>query len=371
MGDPVPSYPSQIEARFAVQHDDFSLQLDLQLPGRGVSAVFGRSGSGKTTALRAIAGLQRPSAARIVVANEVWQDDASGLFVPVHRRALGFVFQEASLFPHLDVSGNLAYGEKRTPRAQRRVAREQAILLLGIGPLLSRRPQQLSGGERQRVAIARALLGSPRILLMDEPLSALDQESRHAILPWLEGLHRELDIPVLYVSHAVDEVARLADYMVIIEQGRELARGPLVEMLTRFDLQRSFADEPGTVIDACVVEHDTSYGLNRLAFPGGSLLVGGPLRALGSAVRARLLARDISLAVDQPGPSSILNVLSARVEDLCGLEEGKVLIRLRLGTEAGPATLLLSIITRRSCDVLDLRVGQAVFAQIKSVALLT
>lgn len=359
-----------IEARLAVQHAGFSLQLDLQLPGRGVSAVFGRSGSGKTTALRAIAGLQRPLDARIVVAGEVWQDDAHDLFVPVHRRAVGFVFQEASLFAHLDVSGNLAYGEKRTPAALRRVAREQAIELLGIGPLLQRRPQQLSGGERQRVAIARALLGSPRILLMDEPLSALDQPSRQAILPWLEALHRELDIPVLYVSHALDEVARLADYMVVIEQGRELARGPLVDMLTRFDLQRAFADEPGTIIDACVVEHDTAYGLNRLAFAGGSLLVGGPLRPLGTAVRARLLARDISVAVDKPGPSSILNVLAAHLEDMQDLDGNKVLIRLRLGPATGPATVLLSIITRRSRDVLGLQAGQPLFAQIKSVALL-
>jgi molybdate transport system ATP-binding protein len=368
MQSPVPS-DARLIARLHVRHADFALQLALDLPARGVTALFGRSGSGKTTALRAIAGLQRPESAFVAIGDEVWQDDAKDIFVPVHKRALGYVFQEASLFPHLGVRGNMTFGMKRVPHDRRRVSWQQAVELLGVGPLLERRPHQLSGGERQRVAIARALLTSPRLLLMDEPLAALDAISKEAILPYFERLHDELAIPVLYVSHSIDEVARLADQIVLLDQGVITASGPLHDVLTRLDLQTAFSDDIGAVLDARVIELDEAYGLSRIAFPGGSLLVGGVVRPVGAHVRARVLARDISLAVDAPGISSILNVLEAVVVEIRDAGADKVSVRLRLGDAAG--AILISSITRRSRDLLALQPGQRVFAQVKSVALVT
>jgi molybdate transport system ATP-binding protein len=361
---------ARLDARLTVRHADFTLQLALDLPGRGVTALFGRSGSGKTTALRAIAGLHRPQDAYIAIGDEVWQDDANGIFVPTHRRALGYVFQEASLFPHLDVRANLRYGMQRVPASQRRVSWEQAVELLGVTSVLQRRPHELSGGERQRVAIARALLTSPRLLLMDEPLAALDATSKESILPYLERLHDELAIPVLYVSHAIDEVARLADHIVLLDAGRVSASGPLRDVLTRLDLQTAFSDDMGTVLDATVSERDEAYGLSRVTFPGGSLLVGGVARAVGDTARARVLARDVSLAVEPPGASSILNILNAVVIEIRDDGVDKVNVRLRLGT-ADDGAILISRITRRSRDLLALQVGQPVFAQVKSVALIT
>ncbi|MDB5801235.1 MAG: molybdate transporter, ATPase subunit [Rhodocyclales bacterium] len=358
-------------ARLSVSHADFTLQLALDLPARGVTALFGPSGSGKTTALRAIAGLHRPQQALVSIGNEVWQDDAKGILVPVHKRALGYVFQEASLFPHLDVRANMAYGMQRVEQSQRRVSWEQAVELLGVGPLLQRRADQLSGGERQRVAIARALLTSPSLLLMDEPLAALDAASKEAILPYLERVHDELAIPVLYVSHSIDEVARLADQIVLLDKGVVTASGPLRDVLTRLDLQAAFSDDMGTVLDAEVIELDDAYGLSRVAFAGGSLLVGGVGRPIGSRVRARVLARDVSLAVAPPGVSSILNVLEASVAEIRDDGVDKVNVRLRLGAAEREGEILIARITRRSRDLLALQQGQRVFVQVKSVALIT
>jgi molybdenum ABC transporter ATP-binding protein len=228
-------------------------EVDLELPGRGVTGLFGHSGSGKTTLLRCIAGLVRAPKGRLVFRGEVWQDENT--WVPTHRRSLGYVFQEASLFPHLTVMGNLRYGQKRAPApvaAEDRVSLDQAIALLGIDHLLTRKPDRLSGGERQRVAIARALAVSPRVLLMDEPLAALDIARKQEILPYLERLHDELAIPVLYVSHAPDEVARLADHLVVMDGGRVLASGPLKETLARLDLPTAFSEDAGVVIEAVV-----------------------------------------------------------------------------------------------------------------------
>ena len=356
-----------IAAAIEAQWGGFSLNVDLQLPGRGITALFGRSGSGKTSILRVIAGLQEARRARIRVGDCVWQDNAQGIFLPTHRRALGYVFQEASLFAHLSVRGNLEYGFKRTPLAERKLGFDQVVDLLGVEALLPRRPDKLSGGERQRVAMARALLASPRLLLMDEPLAALDGQSRAAILPWLERLHRELEIPVFYVSHALDEVARLADTLVLLEAGQVLASGPLAEVLTRLDLPTASGDEGGAVIDACVLGHDAHYGLSQVGFAGIGLWVGGVSRAVGEPVRARVLARDVSLAIAQPGASSILNVLAARVLEIRDEGTDKVNVRLAVGE---PAVTLLARITRRSRDTLALQVDQQVFAQVKSVALL-
>jgi molybdate transport system ATP-binding protein len=356
---------SGIEVRFSLRRDAFALDLDLALPGRGVTALFGHSGSGKTTALRVIAGLETAAAgARVVVNGDVWQD--AGVFVPAHRRPLGVVFQEASLFPHLDVRGNLEFGWKRLPAASRRVGFAQAVELLGVEPLLSRRPGTLSGGERQRVAIARALLASPRLLLLDEPLAALDLKRKNEILPYLERLHDQLDIPVLYVSHSPDEVARLADHLVLLDAGRVVASGPLAETLARVDLPPAFADDAGVVVAATVAGHEDADHLTRLEFSGGTLYVTRKAVPLGQAVRCRLHARDISLSLAEPGESSILNRLQARIEAIGDCDNpAHVLVRL---DAAG--TPLLARVTRRSCRQLGLAPGLPVWAQVKAVALL-
>ena len=251
---------STIQARFRIAYPGFAVEADLNLPGKGISALFGHSGSGKTTLLRAIAGLERHPGGYLAVNGEVWQDQRT--FLPTHQRPLGYVFQEASLFPHLTVRRNLEFGQKRARAgvgaAERHADLEQTAELLGIGPLLERLPEGLSGGERQRAAIARALLTRPRLLLMDEPLAALDFQRKAEILPYLERLHDELDIPVLYVSHSPDDVARLADHLVLLQDGQVAASGPLSATLARLDLPTAFA-----VSDRFSYIHD-----GRLVFEG-------------------------------------------------------------------------------------------------------
>ncbi len=353
-----------IEARLRLARPAFALDVDLVLPARGVTAVFGPSGCGKTSLLRVIAGLE-PAAGRVAIDGEVWQDDATDVFVPTHRRDIGYVFQDAALFPHLTVRRNLDYGRSRVAADRRRIAHERTIELLGIAPLLDRQPATLSGGERQRVAIARALALSPRLLLMDEPLAALDAERKAEILPYLDRLHREFAMPVLYVSHALDEVARLADHLVMLRAGRLLAAGPLAELLARPDLPLARPDDAGVVIEAEVDDHDLRYGLIRIGFDGAALWVGAGATSLGQRVRARVLARDVSVARRMPSQTSVINLLPASIEALHG-DGPTVLVRLRIGT----ATPLLARITRRSADALSLAPGDAVIAQVKGVALM-
>ncbi len=355
-----------IHARFDLAYPGFALHADIQLPARGVTALFGPSGSGKTTLLRCIAGLERAAVGLLRVHDEVWQDGAK--FLPVHRRRLGYVFQEASLFHHLSVRRNLEYGLRRIPATERKVQLEQVVEWLSLNNLLDRNdPASLSGGERQRVAIGRALLTSPRLLLMDEPLSSLDASSKQDILPYLERLHGELDIPVLYVSHALDEVARLADHLVLMEQGRIIASGALNDTLSRLDLPTAHLDDAGAVIEAAVSVHDDKYHLTRLDFSGGSLWVSKVERAAGTKVRARVLARDVSIVITAPHGSSINNILAARIAEIRDEGPDKVNVRMTAGDEH----MLLSRITRRSRDQLGLVVGMEVFAQVKSVALMS
>ena len=352
-----------IHARFRLARGNFLLDLDLELPGRGITALFGHSGSGKTTCLRAMAGLERPPGGRFSIGDEVWQDDH--VFVPTHRRALGYVFQEASLFPHLSVQGNMEFGLKRAADSAPVFALATVAELLGIGALLKRMPDSLSGGERQRVAIARALLAAPRLLLMDEPLAALDLKRKLEILPYLERLHDELSIPVIYVSHAPDEVARLADHLVLLEDGKVVASGPLSETLARTDLPPAFADDAGVVLETTLSAHEAD-NLSQLDFAGGVLHVGRRHEAPGSRLRCRILARDVSLALERPRASSIVNILAASVTAVAATDTpGHVLVQMRIG-----ATPLLARITERSLRELALAPGQPVWAQIKGVALL-
>ena len=346
----------------------FTLDLDLTLPGRGLTALFGASGSGKTTCLRVLAGLEPAASGRLSVGGELWQDSTRGLFVPPHQRALGYVFQEASLFDHLSVQDNIRFGYRRTPAAQRRYGWDHGLELLGIGHLLRRRPQDLSGGERQRVAIARALATSPRVLLMDEPLAALDAPRKAEILPWLEQLHQKLDIPVVYVTHSADEVARLADHLVLLEQGRVMAQGPVLELMTRADLPLAHGDSAGALVEAVTCGLQSDSDLCELRFDGGTLLLpqtrATPLPDR-TPVRVRIQARDVSLSLVQPEQTSVLNCLPATVADVSEDGPGQVLVGLRLGQE----TRLLSRISRLSCERLGIAPGLPVFAQIKGVAM--
>ncbi|MCD2511207.1 molybdenum ABC transporter ATP-binding protein [Comamonas endophytica] len=354
---------ARIHARLQLQRPGFLLDVDLDLPGRGVSALFGPSGCGKTSCLRAIAGLERAKG-RVEVNGQAWQDDAHGLWLPTHRRQLGYVFQEASLFSHLTVQANIAYGAKRQPLA--RVAIEQAVELLGIGALMARMPASLSGGERQRVAIARALASSPQLLLMDEPLAALDAQRKAEVLPYLDRLQRALDLPILYVSHALDEVAQLADALVLLQDGQVRAQGTTESLLARLDLPLSRGDTAAAVVSGIVTAHDAADHLSTVDFPGGPLqLVASHPHPVGSRVRLRVPAGGVSLALAAPQGSSILNILPARVQAMRDDGPGLVMVAL----QAGP-TPLLARITQRSARQLGLAPGVGVYAQVKGVALL-
>ncbi len=354
-----------IVARFRQDRGTFVLDVDLNLPGRGTSALFGPSGSGKTTLLRLVAGLDH-APGYLEVNGQVWQDDARKVFVPTHKRALGYVFQEASLFPHLSARRNLEYGMRRVSESERRVNLDHVLDLLGIGHLLERRPDSLSGGERQRIAIARALLTSPRLLLMDEPLAALDLARKQEILPYLERLRDELEIPILFVSHAPDEVARLADHIVALESGRAVAQGPLLEVLARVDLPIRLGEDAGVVLDAVVAERDASWHLARVEFPGGQFWVRDGGHPVGSHVRVRVLARDVSLAKAPATESSIQNSLPATVVAVAeDSHPALALVQLQVG-----ASPLVARLTRRSAAQLGLVPGLALWAQVKAVALI-
>jgi molybdate transport system ATP-binding protein len=359
-----------ITARFRLGYPGFTLDVDLALPATGITALFGPSGSGKTTLLRAIAGLERVPDGQLVVAGATWQDAATWL--PTHRRPIGYVFQEASLFPHLSVRGNLDYGWKRAGHRPASADFSGIVDLLGIGHLLERVPDGLSGGERQRVAIARALLTQPRLLLMDEPLAALDPARKQEILPYLEQLHETLKIPILYVSHAPDEVARLADHLVVLDAGKVLASGPLAATLARIDLPIRLGEDAGVVLEGRVVERDETWHLARVALGDGTegeaaqLWVRDGGHAIGRRLRVRVLARDVSIAREKILATSILNTLQARVVALADdAHPAQALVQLSVGD-----ALLVARLTRRSAAALELRPGQAVWAQIKTAALI-
>jgi molybdate transport system ATP-binding protein len=354
-----------IRARFWLRRGHFRLDAALELPGSGVTALFGRSGCGKTTLLRCIAGLEPAARGHLEVDGQVWQDDAQRVFRPAHARPIGYVFQDARLFPHLDVRGNLAYGQSRTPAAERRAGWEQAVRGLGVDALLARRPEHLSGGERRRVAIARALLAGPRLLLLDEPLAGLDQAAKQQILEGLERLARELAMPVLYVSHEIDEIARIADHLALLEQGRMLGSGPLGPMLARLDLPTARDDDAGVIVDTVAGAQDEGFGLTWLEFAGGRIQVPHAPIAPGQRVRLRIRARDVSLTLSPHTDTSILNRLPATISAFGDAgHPANVIVRLDVA-----GTPLLACITRRSRAQLHLETGAAVWAQVKAVAL--
>ncbi len=352
-----------LEARFQLPLQSFLLDAELRIPRRGVTAVFGRSGSGKTTLLRCIAGLERRARGYLRLDQKVWHDDGADIFVPAHRRPFGFVFQDGRLFPHLKVVDNLDFGQRRAGGIDL-AHRATIVELLGLGKLLGHYPHQLSGGEQQRVAIGRALLTRPRLLLLDEPLASLDLQHKDEILPYLDGLHGTLDIPMLYVSHSPDEVLRLADYLILLDEGRVDAQGPLNELLERLDLPLSHSSEAAAVVPATVRAYDAHHQLTDLVFDGGCLRIAHAGIAPGRQVRVLIHARDVSLALSRARDSSILNIFEATVLDQQSRGGGQVTVSVQVGD-----TVLLARITALSSERLGIRPGLRVYAQIKSVAL--
>lgn len=355
---------TRLHAQCRLAYPDFRLEADVDMSMAGVTALFGPSGSGKSTLLRLLAGLERAPGNRIEFDGEIWQDDAQGLFVAPHRRRIGFVFQDARLFPHLSVRSNLAYGLRRTPAAERRFALARVAEVLDLGALLERRPDTLSGGERRRVAIARAVLASPRALFLDEPLTGLDGARKEEILSFIERLAGELDLPILYVSHALDEVLRLARDLILISEGRVVATGPLEALTARLDLRPYTGRlDAGAVLRVAVRRHEPARGITRFGFDGGELV--GPFTDLpvGAQLNLRLRSRDVALSLRPPEGTSILNVLPARV--------------VEIGTDPGPQVhVLLDVgkplwarIMRQSVQELGLEPGRRVYALIKAIAL--
>lgn len=358
---------ARLEVRVRRRLGAFRLDAALESPSGGVTALFGPSGAGKSQLLAAIAGAARPDEGRIALGDRVLYDSAAGVDVAPERRAVGWVFQDGRLFPHLSVAENLRYGARRARGRDAGVRFDEVVEALDVGPLLPRRPQGLSGGERQRVAIGRALLSQPALLLMDEPLAALDLRRRTEILPYLERLRALAPLPVVYVTHALSEAIRLADRLVVMEGGRVLAQGPLADVLARTDLPMlAGRADAASALEARVLDHDAARQLTRLALAGGGQVVTPRLTsAPGTPVRLAILARDVLLAREPPRGLSARNVLPAGVEALTPPRpDGVVLLRLRL--EGGAA--LLSAVTTDAVADLALRPGAPVFAVVKSVA---
>lgn len=352
-------------SRKAAGQVSFSLDVDLVLPGNGITAIFGHSGSGKTTLLRCIAGLEKARQGLVNINGHVWQQNSD--FLPCHKRPLGYVFQESSLFDHLTAKGNLQFARKRAPEQISSQHYQHVLDVMGIEPLLNQYPRQLSGGERQRVAIARSLLIQPEILLMDEPLASLDQARKQEILSYLQRLRQEFELPILYISHSMNEVAQLADYLVVLEQGKIVKQGPLAQVLSEIDFPLHPGEDNSSVIEVKVVERDERWHLIRVVFDGGEFWLPDSGESSGQIIRIQIMAKDVSLTLNADHDSSILNRLSARVLEIADdNQHAMALIRLQVGQ----ATIVARI-TRRSVEHLKLTQGSTVWAQIKSVAMLS
>lgn len=349
------------------QRGDFVLDAELQLPNRGISGIFGDSGCGKTTLLRCLAGLERADEGSVSVNGEIWQssgkDGVSEIFLKPYERSVGMVFQDARLFSTMNVHDNLLYGFKRQQRTPW-IAFDNVVELLGIGALLQRDVHHLSGGEKQRVAIGRALLSQPELLLLDEPLAALDRNRKREIMPFLERMHRELEIPIVYVSHSLTEITSLVDHLILMEHGRTIAAGPLAEMLTRLDMPLADDADATTVITGVVAKMKERYQLMGVETPFGELLIPKGSVEIGDSVRLKIQARDVSLCLERPEQTSIINIFPATIVELDPSHECHVNVRL----EAGEAHLL-SRVSHLSLERLELAVGKQIFVQVKGIAL--
>jgi len=360
-----------IHLQINIARSAFQLNLDIQLPGQGITAIFGPSGSGKTTLLRAVAGLEKNPQGLIQIGENIWQDTKQGIYIPTWQRPLGYVFQESSLLLHLSVVENLNFGLKRVLKAANSAptaankALQASIELLGIGGLLQRMPDDLSGGERQRVAIARAIAMQPQLLLMDEPLASLDAARRQEIFPWLARLRDELKMPMLYVTHSAEEVTRLADHLVVLDQGHVKAQGSVSAVLTQVVNPVVVGEDAGALIAGCIGAVDAQWHLSRVDFDGGCIWMRDAGLPIGKAVRIRILARDVSLATAEPQNTRIQNQLRGSLQSITpDAHPSQVMVVLKCGAEE-----VLARVTKRAVDELDLQVGQPLWAQVKSVAL--
>lgn len=358
-----------LQIKLALKRSDFILDVDLQSPAQGMTVLFGPSGSGKTTILRCVAGLEQASG-QVVIDGQVWQDTEQKITIPTWQRDLGYVFQEASLFAHLSVEKNLQFGIKRIQKPEAQKALSEAIELLGISHLLKRNPESLSGGERQRVAIARALAMQPKLLLLDEPLASLDQTRREEILPWLEKLHTDLKIPVLYVTHSMQELTRLADHVVLLERGGVKLHGPIQSVLAVSEFAAAVGGEAGAILRGRVAGHDEIFHLTRIDLVAndevnGELWVRQQSLKDGTAVRVHVHANDVSLTLGQPKDTSIQNRLPGTIESI----NPDIHPANRIVTIDCLGLRILARVTARAIQDLKLETGLAVWCQIKSVAL--
>ncbi|MFC1751049.1 molybdenum ABC transporter ATP-binding protein [Pseudomonadota bacterium] len=355
-----------IKAKFELAYEGFQLDVDLDLPANGVTTLFGPSGSGKSTLLRCIAGLEEGTRGHISIGDEVWSDTDKSVLVPTQQRSLGYVFQEPRLFSHLTVQKNLEYGYKRTPVSERRIEWKQVIDMLDIGHLLQRKPHRLSGGEQQRISIGRALLASPKVLLMDEPLASLDMARKQEVLPFIRTLHDALDIPVIYVSHSLQEVLQITDTLVLMREGTSIAAGPMTVLCSELEFSQYLGDMSGSVIDAHIASHDEAFGLTHLTFPGGELLVPQQPFPIGQHQRVHILARNVGIALEEPQvTTSFLNILKATVVDVAvpNSRSHSVQVKLDVGVP------LLTSISLKSLHALKLEPGRSCYALIKAVSL--
>ncbi len=353
-----------IDLRYVLDRDTFRLDVELAIPATGITGVYGHSGSGKTSLLRCIAGLESSAQGFLKIGDTVWDDARASVSVPPQARGIGYVFQEPRLFPHLSVRGNLDYALKRRNGAENPIDESAVIELLGIGHLLQRSTTDLSGGEAQRVSIARALLRAPKLLLMDEPLSSLDRARRDEVLPFLDRLHAGLSLPIVYVSHSIEEVGRLCDYLIVLESGGVVASGELQSVMTDPAVAALQGEDAGSVLSATVAAHEADDEITCLDISGGELRVAGLAGQVGDRLRVRIRAADVSLCRDLPARSSILNILPATVRRVIDGEGGIAYTLLSVGEDE-----IMARITRRSARELAVRPGEQLYAQIKSVAI--
>jgi molybdate transport system ATP-binding protein len=354
-----------LQVKFNLQRGTFSIQTEFELDRIGITALFGQSGCGKTTLLRCIAGLEPDVIGYCKYESTLWQSSQSNQFVPTCKRNIGFVFQQAYLFPHLSVQKNLFYGLKEEKTTGKILDPDNVIQILNLEPLLNRSTLKLSGGEIQRVAIGRALLSSPDLLLMDEPLSALDQRGKNEILEYIEQLYSELNIPLIFISHTLEEVARLAENILLMKDGRIMAQGKANEIFTQMNLPLAHEQSASAIINASVKHHDDDYSLTELAFEQHTIRIPAVVKEIGEPVKVLIHARDVSITLSPPEKTSILNTFAVTIEDIQEESPAQVIVKLNMGKQC-----LLARITRKSMDNLELEKGKSVFAQVKSVALL-